>query len=261
MSADDDSLVRAGRAGPEQPKRFYKFALIDPIDQPFATFRYYYRTWDQLRKLGLLKQDRDDPSEQDDLPVIEPQDDAHMIDEIGNRRHSSRKLEDGIQHCDEAKSITGVGTDGTDTQHLTRHSSIRLVTHVEEIYQVPGTVPRQASNASNRVRTPPRFNRLSVPPSIKLNPLESTQRQLSTVPHKSGSSSSTAYQPHPAYPAETGIMPPSGPVKLVRDEDTSTLPLIHQGRSETSLLGIIASTWKRRGTAPTDNRADSHRVS
>jgi hypothetical protein len=37
-------LVNAGLAKGESPKRFYEFALIDPVDQPFATFKYYYRT-------------------------------------------------------------------------------------------------------------------------------------------------------------------------------------------------------------------------
>ncbi|KAK4693180.1 hypothetical protein P7C71_g4170, partial [Lecanoromycetidae sp. Uapishka_2] len=39
------SLVNAGFLPGRSPKRFYKYALLDPLDQPFATFRYYYRTW------------------------------------------------------------------------------------------------------------------------------------------------------------------------------------------------------------------------
>ena len=40
-----DSLVNAGTLPREHPRRFYNYALLDPIDQPFATFRYYYRSW------------------------------------------------------------------------------------------------------------------------------------------------------------------------------------------------------------------------
>ena len=47
-------LVNAGRAKKENPKRFYGFSLIDPIDQPFATFKYYYRTQGKYSgQLGL----------------------------------------------------------------------------------------------------------------------------------------------------------------------------------------------------------------
>lgn len=70
-----NSLINAGRAGPRQPKRFYEFALIDPIDQPFARFRYYYRTWEQLRDLGLLDDECVSIGEENDLSVIEPEDD------------------------------------------------------------------------------------------------------------------------------------------------------------------------------------------
>lgn len=80
MGTDLLSLVNAGRAGPEQPKRFYKFALVDPVDRPFATFRYYYRTWEQLRHLGLLEAERCVESEGDDMSVIEPEDDGSKED-------------------------------------------------------------------------------------------------------------------------------------------------------------------------------------
>lgn len=47
-------LVNEGRAKKENQKRFYRFSLIDPIDQPFATFKYYYRT--QSKYAGQLGQ-------------------------------------------------------------------------------------------------------------------------------------------------------------------------------------------------------------
>ena len=39
------SMVDAGHAGPGHPKRYYMFGLIDPLDNPRATFRWYYRSW------------------------------------------------------------------------------------------------------------------------------------------------------------------------------------------------------------------------
>ncbi|KAI9766769.1 MAG: hypothetical protein M1835_007135 [Candelina submexicana] len=46
-------LLPAGNIESGHPQRYYKYALIDPIDQPFATFRYHFRTWEQLDALGI----------------------------------------------------------------------------------------------------------------------------------------------------------------------------------------------------------------
>lgn len=41
------SLVNVGTLDGEHPQNFYQYALIDPLDTPFARFRYYYRPWGQ----------------------------------------------------------------------------------------------------------------------------------------------------------------------------------------------------------------------
>ncbi|KAI9883150.1 MAG: plasma membrane localization protein [Watsoniomyces obsoletus] len=33
--------------------KFYRYALVDPLDDPYVTFRYYFRSWDQIRDLGV----------------------------------------------------------------------------------------------------------------------------------------------------------------------------------------------------------------
>lgn len=39
------SLVSAGFLTRKDPQRYYKYALLDPLDKPFATFHYHNRTW------------------------------------------------------------------------------------------------------------------------------------------------------------------------------------------------------------------------
>lgn len=39
------SFANAGLVPSRHPRRYYNYALLDPLDQPFATFRWYYRTW------------------------------------------------------------------------------------------------------------------------------------------------------------------------------------------------------------------------
>lgn len=45
----ENSLVNAGRLKKENPKRYYEFALLDSLKEPFAKFRYYYRSVGKFR--------------------------------------------------------------------------------------------------------------------------------------------------------------------------------------------------------------------
>ncbi|OJD29136.1 glutaminase a protein [Diplodia corticola] len=62
------NLVNAGCLKRENPKRFYDFALIDSLKEPFAKFRYYYRSVDQLETLGVIvRAPQSDTSEDDEV--------------------------------------------------------------------------------------------------------------------------------------------------------------------------------------------------
>ncbi|KAK4949210.1 hypothetical protein LTR66_014048 [Elasticomyces elasticus] len=45
-------LARAGNVKKNEPQRYYTYALLDAIDEPFAIFRYQYRTWGEIRAPG-----------------------------------------------------------------------------------------------------------------------------------------------------------------------------------------------------------------
>ncbi|KAL8649898.1 MAG: hypothetical protein Q9210_004133 [Variospora velana] len=49
------NLLNAGVLPDDHPRRFYAYSLLDPLDQPFATFRWYYRSWPQLEALGVTR--------------------------------------------------------------------------------------------------------------------------------------------------------------------------------------------------------------
>lgn len=38
-------MLNAGALPDDHPQRYYIYSLLDTLDQPFATFRWYYRTW------------------------------------------------------------------------------------------------------------------------------------------------------------------------------------------------------------------------
>lgn len=261
--------MNAGRAGPEQPKRFYKFALIDPIDQPFATFRYHYRTWEQLRDLGLLDDEYYAESEDNDMSVIEPngsstddRSEQHPIPDKVNGRPIYRRRENGFQTDRGNISESDWDTEACwcEELHASNYLSKPASRPPSTEYSSPhrdsiasGTyVPRGAPASEVTKNSPPSLRhrgaldtyRLSMPPSIKLFAPESVSRPL-PVPEKHNFSASTAYRPHPAYPLEECTVRMPSPVGSGRDGITTPL----MGRkglvTRAGLMGVISSTWKR----------------
>ncbi|KAH6633719.1 hypothetical protein C7974DRAFT_309855 [Boeremia exigua] len=259
-------LVNAGRAGPEHPKRFYKFALIDPVDQPFATFRYYYYTWRQLGDLGLLNFSYYPQSEENDMPVIEPGEDGtnDYNDAYGATTEDvvHTDLGDDLLADSDGIPIHDWGKTEQTTQdaykytfqpfHSTSHlrrSSLRSDNIASGTYVPRGAPASEVSTGSppsRRCRSRRDLHRLSMPPSIRLEAPEPALRPL-PVPQKNSASPSTAYRPHPAYPVEEWTIRTPSPVRTIR-EDITTPPLQKKrglGITGAGLMGVISSTWKR----------------
>ena len=43
-----------GLTDPSHAINYYKYALIDPLDAPFATFRFFTRDWQTLEDMGIV---------------------------------------------------------------------------------------------------------------------------------------------------------------------------------------------------------------
>ncbi|KAF9690950.1 hypothetical protein EKO04_011239 [Ascochyta lentis] len=245
-------LVNAGRAGSEQPKRFYKLALIDPIDQPFAKFRYCCHSWEQLRDLGLLEGEEWAGSE-DGLEVIEPGEESIGADDVldghADRLHDDEdctSIHDWDVEAHERKNKS-VGKHGDEASYQTASSSPRRNSVASGTY-IPRGAPIPQSNGSSQPRRcgPSDSYRLSIPPSVKLIAPEPTSRPL-LLPQKKEFSSSTAYRPHPAYPLEEWTIQAPRPVRSTRG-GTAMPPLDRRkglGITGAGLMGVFASSWKR----------------
>lgn len=229
-----DSLVNAGRAGGEHPKRFYKFALIDALDHPFACFRYYYRTWDQLQYLGLLEDEYDDS-------------DMASFEQGVPDPEKKPAISGGLRGGELGDDFTPVFLSDDDCASALQHdstlnSATELNTSSSSRSSDDNTGRRQSG-----LHNPPRFHRLSVPPSLRLEPPVPALRNLPSIPQKDDSFSSTSYQPHLAYPVEDWVVRTPSPVKSIRD-GISTPPLDRRrGFTASSLINIVTSAWKRRG--------------
>jgi hypothetical protein len=125
----------------------------------------------------------------------------------------------------------------------------------------------RASQRDSFMPVPPRSYRLSIPPSIKLEPTKPAFRPLPRFPQQNGSSPSIGYRPHPAYPADCTVRTPS-PVKSFREEISTSSSEKRAGRGRTAslLMSTITSVWKYRGlqardaVAPIDSSEDAPSV-
>jgi hypothetical protein len=259
-------LVNAGRAGSELPKRFYRFALIDPVDQPFATFRFFYRTWNQLHDLGLLNHEY--YAEENYLSVIEP--DTYSTDGNDERQDkqfgtTEQKGPDDACMVDNGKVCVDKGDE--KAEHETEEGYEQHIAATDETRsnedstsrrdsKPPGTyIPRGAPGSDPAMESPepPSHSeslntyRLSMPPSVIFEAPEPASRPLPIPQKHRRLSSSTAYHPHPAYPMEDWVTRTPSPVRSIR-ESITTPPLERQksrGITGAGLLGAISSTWKR----------------
>jgi hypothetical protein len=259
------------------------------VDKPFATFKYLYRTWEQLQDLGVLGNETQGFAKEDDLPVIEPCEDSVQGEEARNISRASDKdtdevfyeCSDGVSEANRAASCLSNPARSASTRSGSPLPKGKLAVSEQPRTYIPRGAPAATKEASGEqankqtrqrhsgMRTPPQFYRLSVPPSVKLEPPQQTSRPLPSVPQKLDSSSSTSYHPHPAYPVEEWKVCTPSPVRSTR-EGISTPPLERrkgQGFRAASFMSAISATWKQRGAwssgtnGGTDDQGGSRSVS
>jgi hypothetical protein len=274
---DNSSLVNAGRASAEQPKRYYRFALTDPVDQPFCTFRYYYRTWEQLKDLGLLEDKWHGEAEENDLSVIEPYEGSVRDEGASSDKHQSGDSLDDVfvDRSDGPADAKG----HNDPPHANREHDGDPVTidaapqGTVEASQPPigkspqkrmSYIPRGApgieattSEEQTNTEAGPRYCSLSVPPTIKhvLTEPDAVSRPLPNTPQQAEASSITAYHPHPAYPVDEWRTRTPSPIRSVRKSILTPALRKQKGgrRTASSLMSAISTTWKRRATPSSES--------
>jgi hypothetical protein len=257
-------------------------------------FRYYYRSWDQLRGLGLLDQNLGGTGEENDLPVIEPQETGISLANEAIRvcNTINKESEDIFQDYeenfdDQAVSATNARGQTRSSSSPTRpkftmrrkpsthRASLRLVGEIEQpCAYVPrgapsvkadlpvGHVEEHAQPCDRFTRTPTQVYRLSIPPSITLGPPEPSVRPLPTLPVKDDFEAPTSYCLHPAYPVDDWAVRTPSSVKSIRDGITTPPPpgrRKEQSRSTSALKNVFRSAWRRGGTQMPDGtvRTDS----
>ncbi|KAF2433244.1 hypothetical protein EJ08DRAFT_677104 [Tothia fuscella] len=59
LTTNDVDMTNGSTTKRGHPRAYYKFGLIDPQDAPYATFRFYYRTWEEIDELNLQMENVD----------------------------------------------------------------------------------------------------------------------------------------------------------------------------------------------------------
>lgn len=239
---DKCSLVNAGLAGSGHPKRFYKFALVDPVDKPYVTFRYYYRTREQIREMGLSEDEVVEDGESNELSVIEPCNTVDKLsgeEEVGNvthiqARHDGAKVPPSSPH--KTHMFTG--------SPIIRGGGLSNRSHEED----------PATSRLGLGRMPSNY-RLSVPPSCVFDPPQTSRRALRTLPQKCDPATETGYQPHPVYPIDEWERKTPSPVQSLRETiSTPTFGRSTKGRlTPTNWFNAVAGAWRRRATPSSDD--------
>lgn len=206
------------------------------MDQPFATFRYYYLSWVQLHELKLIEVGRETVGEENDLSIIEP--DEGSVRDSGDSAHQPSLPEDDSFHdCDvEAKH-------SVERQRPTLTTRVEQSTDdadkVEHSIYIPQDTIGQALSTNQRhsgAGTPPEYYRPSTSSSARPGAVSVDSDY-----------SPTAYQPHPVFPGLTSDSNSGKPLEDVSGK--SLLPVSRkQGgiMSGSSLADTISSIWTRR---------------
>lgn len=142
-------LTDGGLLEPGFPQRRYKYQLLDPTDDPYATFKFHYRSLEFLKRHGIVEPVPDFASSsigssgyEDAASLVQSVDDNATLD--GEKTHTSAatpiKTSPAVQATKHIKKSASAGSQSfvppSDSEE-----SLSLVTK-DSIEDLPSTVPR-----------------------------------------------------------------------------------------------------------------------
>lgn len=155
-------LKLAGYATKSQARKYYEFDLIDPKDEPYTTFRFYYRSMEELKRIGISIGGDATP------PVRTPSVDSQATVTPEKNVRTKLPIDSLQQRQQEAGHPLPVTEARSSTQECSMpppRKSTRLLSH-DDTHGSPPANPK----------------RLSMPPSLRLLPsLGSWRRNASPV--------------------------------------------------------------------------------
>ncbi|KAK8246418.1 hypothetical protein HDK90DRAFT_9915 [Phyllosticta capitalensis] len=167
-----DRLFNAGMLQREDPKRFYEYALRDRVTEPFAVFKYYYRTWGQLKALGVLPDSSLEVEECEDEPVTAT---GHGFEELDIKFLPSSEVPTEVPSPNTDKPLPALPVDRPESR-----CSIRVVDGPpanderlnEEQDEAREDYEDESFYEDALDASPIRLKRLSFPPKTRFDPIQ-----------------------------------------------------------------------------------------
>ncbi|KAF2092054.1 hypothetical protein K490DRAFT_53209 [Saccharata proteae CBS 121410] len=191
-------LANMGLMKEEHPKRFYKFALLDPVDEPHAVFKFYYRTlgispilvYQQLIELGLVESEPfyDESDSEISIPDAASNymsDSDSFVSSPENSPAESSSVEEDADEddADETQSqstLDGYYTAESAASDNDSDDSDDTAIAAPSAASEPSPASRASSASPGLMnRTNAMFKRLSFPPSTRLQPSREGTRSAS----------------------------------------------------------------------------------
>lgn len=183
-------IVDHGTIEPGRPARKYQYQLLDPRDDPYATFRFYCRSQEYLRRHAILDVDQSSTSSSLDTPTsgyfdapssaITQQDSEleHTTQPFSTPTKQTIHIHDA-RESPATKNLTPKSPTKTQAPRAEALSVVKIRGSLEDLLSA---VPRSPQSA----RSPGHSSRESVPPSPtrKSSPLLPEALQILKIPKK-----------------------------------------------------------------------------
>ncbi|KAF1353846.1 hypothetical protein BDV97DRAFT_347552 [Delphinella strobiligena] len=272
-------LVNTGRVKPYHPQRYYQYALLDPVDEPYVIFRYHLRSMDRLRVLGIdapllcndmtprfWRPSSDDPLQEEDGNLDDDQEESKSTRPNAEEDHVVQTPQDQYP---EAKPCEFNRRETPElhlyqTEHHRPSQSITLHRHLS----IPPTIrllstssfhephsPAKSSTAKEPARPPfMRSSPSSGPDSPPHSDSDSDEYpdpdpDLDDHPHKTPSANANASATSNSNSTSTSNTYPA-------EQRTSTeIRTLRSSQITSHVAGIVSSTRKLKTPSPTDGVA------
>lgn len=212
----------------------------------------------------MLRSEHNGVGEENNLLVIEPHD--TRIRSISTDQATYNSVNSGLQNdfeIDKGDNSVTKNLDASNKRYVSATTARPFPRETSKWqprtyipHRTPSTRVKQLDEQSNEqalqrdnfMSKPPPSYRLSIPPSIKLEPTKPTIRPLPSLPQRDVSPVHPIYHPSPVYAMGDRTMRTPSPTKPPGEEipTSSSRKRKGRGRMASSLMRAIASVWKHR---------------
>ncbi|MDI1486748.1 MAG: hypothetical protein OHK93_006009 [Ramalina farinacea] len=239
------SANKGGALPRKLPRRYYRYALLDSLDAPFAIFRYYCRSWRQLNALGIedLLSDSSRPTSRSSHNPSSKNDEQERDNE--NRKHDD--CSSNLSTNTGSSGSSGAGASSGE-ELLTQFASSGLPSDLTKAKGTAIDLPSYPSKLDSK--------ELAEPTNLSISPGRHIPHPLPPIPQPSFSSVAPPQVPLKDSPVSEhdSLEPPPVPPKHSRPSPNSIPPRSALFEPKTRHDALTPSTFPSRNPLRTPRR-------